>query len=254
MEEKVEMKGSGAGTGEMVSKAGRRFETLIQPCVAELLGTMFFVFITCVSSIENVPMTGRLHVALVNGFIVAALVAALKTLSGSHFNPALTVTVYLCGGIKLIMVGLYIVSQLIGGIFGAGIAKMMTASDRYNNASGGAFSIIKSDSQLFNAITGEVAMTCMVIMVFLLVAINNKTQTPDGPFIVGLTVAAALLAGVDVSGACLNPARAFGPAVFANYWTYHWVYWVGPIAGGLIAALLLRLLLGDERLRVVMKS
>lgn len=80
MEEKVEMKGSGAGTGEKVSKAGRQFETLIQPCMAELLGTMFFVFITCVSSIENVPMTGRLHVALVNGFIVAALVAALKTL------------------------------------------------------------------------------------------------------------------------------------------------------------------------------
>lgn len=73
----------------------------------------------------------------------------------------------------------------------------MTSSDRYNNASGGAFSIIRSDSQLGNAITGEVAMTCMVIMVFLLVAINNKTKTPDGPFIVGLTVAAALLAGWD---------------------------------------------------------
>lgn len=73
----------------------------------------------------------------------------------------------------------------------------MTASDHYNNASGGAFSIIQFESQLCNAITGEVAMTCMVIMVFLLVAINNKTKTPDGPFIVGLTVAAALLAGWD---------------------------------------------------------
>lgn len=77
--EDMEMKQSGAGSRE-ASKTCRRYETWIQPCMAELVGTMFFVFITCVSSIENVSTTGLLHVSLVNGFIVVALVASLKTL------------------------------------------------------------------------------------------------------------------------------------------------------------------------------
>ena len=97
-------------------------------------------------------------------------------------------------------------------------------------------------------------MTCLVTMVVLLVAVNKKTKTPLAPFLVGCTVIICVLAGGDVSGTCLNPARAFGPAVMANYWTYHWVYWVGPIGGGLVAAALLRLILGDDKVRVVMKS
>lgn len=72
---------------------------------------------------------------------------------------------------------------------------MIIQPDQYANTLGGAFFKIQADSQLSNAIIGEVAMTSMVIMVFLLVALNNKTKTPDGPLIVGLTVAAALLAG-----------------------------------------------------------
>ncbi|KAK7918987.1 hypothetical protein WMY93_010271 [Mugilogobius chulae] len=58
----------------------------------------------------------------------------------------------------------------------------------------------------------------------------------------------------DISGTCLNPARAFGPAVIANYWAYHWVYWAGPIGGGVLAAILLRLILGDEKVRIILKS
>lgn len=75
--------------------------------------------------------------------------------------------------------------------------QLITHQDRYTTTVGGSFIKIQDDSQLSNAIIGEVAMTCMAIMVFLLVAINNKSRSPDGPFIVGLTVAAALLAGWD---------------------------------------------------------
>lgn len=72
-------KESGAGSRE-VSKTCRRYETWLQPCMAELVGTMIIVFITCASSIENLSTTGQLHVSLVSGFIVAALVASLRTL------------------------------------------------------------------------------------------------------------------------------------------------------------------------------
>ncbi|KAG7491833.1 hypothetical protein MATL_G00008350 [Megalops atlanticus] len=116
----------------------------------------------------------------------------------------------------------------------------MTPSERYINATGAAFSILKSDEQLPGAIFGEVAMTCLVTMVVLLGAVNGKSKSPMVPFMVGCTVIVNILAGGDVSGTCLNPARAFGPAVVAGYWEYHWVYWVGPIGGGLVAAALVR--------------
>ncbi|XP_056285735.1 aquaporin-8-like isoform X2 [Pseudoliparis swirei] len=214
---------------------------------------MFFVFIGCVSVIENVPAAGRLQPALAHGLAVAVMVAVMDNISGSHFNPPFTIAIYLCGGMKLMMVGPYLVSQLIGGVMGAAMAKIMTPTDRYFNATGAAFDILKSDSQLTGAIFGEVAMTCLITMVVLLVAVNTKTKTPLAPFLVGCTVIINVLAGGDVSGTCLNPARAFGPAVMTNYWSYHWVYWVGPIGGGLVAAAILRLILGDEKLRVFMK-
>ncbi|KAJ8283994.1 hypothetical protein COCON_G00028440 [Conger conger] len=229
------------------------FVRLIQPCLAEVVGTTFFVFIGCVSVIENVEAAGRVQPALVHGLAVAVMVACMDNISGSHFNPPFTIAIYLCGGMQLTMVIPYIVSQLIGGLLGAAMSKVMTPSDRYLNATGAAFSILKSEDQLAGAIFGEVAMTCLVTMVVLLGAVNTKTKSPMVPFLVGCTVIINILAGGDVSGTCLNPARAFGPAVLANYWTYHWVYWVGPIGGCFVAAAILRLLLGDEKIRLIMK-
>nr|XP_043870374.1 aquaporin-8a.2 [Solea senegalensis] len=137
---------------------------------------------------------------------------------------------------------------------GFGVQNLMTPAERYNNATGAAFDILTSEKQLYKAIFGEVAMTCLVTMVLLLVAVNGKTKTPHGPFLVGCSVIISVLAGADVSGACLNPARAFGPAVMINYWNYHWVYWAGPLGGGLVATALVRLILGDKKIRVIMKS
>ncbi|XP_062308256.1 aquaporin-8b [Osmerus eperlanus] len=229
------------------------FERLVQPCLAELVGTMFFVFIGCVSVIENVEAAGRLQPALVHGLAVAVLVACMAEISGSHFNPPFTLAIYLCGGMKLKMVAPYLISQLIGGIVGAAMAKVMTPAENYARAQGGAFSLLQSETQLWGALFGEVAMTCLITMVVLLGAVNAKSRSPLVPFMVGCTVIINVLAGGDVSGTCLNPARALGPAVMTNYWTYHWVYWVGPITGGLIAAALVRLLLGDKKTRVILK-
>ncbi|XP_056153202.1 aquaporin-8a.2 [Lampris incognitus] len=256
--EKMEMEDTSSTLMEKGEKsAGARppnkYEKLFQPCLAEVVGTMFFVFIGCVSVIENVPAAGRLQPALVHGLAVAIMVAVMDNISGSHFNPPFTIAIYLCGGMELCMVGPYLVSQLIGGVLGAGMAKVMTSPERYANATGAAFDILKTDSQLRGAIFGEVAMTCLVTMVVLLVAVNGKTKTPLAPFLVGCTVIINILAGGDISGTCLNPARAFGPALVAQYWSYHWVYWVGPIGGGVVAAALLRLILGDEKTRIILK-
>ncbi|PWA27947.1 hypothetical protein CCH79_00020765 [Gambusia affinis] len=241
-------------TKKPISRPLNKFERVFQPCLAEILGTMFFVFIGCVSVIENPPAAGRLQPALVHGLAVAVLVAVMDRISGSHFNPPFTVAVCLCGGVEPAMVALYLVSQLVGGVLGAGMAKLMTSPERFSNASGAAFNLLRSESQLYRALFGEAAMTCLVTLVVLMVAVNSRTKTPFGPFLVGSTVMINILAGADISGACMNPARAFGPALITNHWTYHWVYWVGPITGGAVAAALVRLVLGDQKSRIVCKS
>ncbi|XP_016394669.1 aquaporin-8b [Sinocyclocheilus rhinocerous] len=229
------------------------FERLFQPCVAELVGTAFFVFIGCVSVIENVADAGRLQPALAHGLAVAVLIACMAEISGSHFNPSFTIAVYLCGGMELKMVAPYLISQLTGGLLGAVMANGMTSNEKYARAQGAAFTVLQADDHVLKPLFGEIAMTCLVTMVVLLGAVNAKSKSPLVPFLVGCTVIINVLAGGDVSGTCLNPARALGPAVLTNYWTHHWVYWVGPITGGLIAAALVRILLGDNNTRLLMK-
>ncbi|KAG8006997.1 Aquaporin-8 [Nibea albiflora] len=257
-DEKMEMGevGSSLMSSETKAPAARppnKFERLYQPCLGELVGTTFFVFIGCVSVIENVESAGRLQPALVHGLAVAVMVACMAEISGSHFNPPFTLAIYLCGGMEMSMVLPYLASQLLGGVLGAAMAKGMTSRENYTKANGAAFALLQSNDEIGGAVFGEVAMTCLVTMVVLLGAVNAKTRSPLVPFMVGCTVIINILAGGDVSGTCLNPARAFGPAIVSNYWTYHWVYWVGPITGGLVAAALVRLLLGDGKIRLILK-
>ncbi|CAJ1074953.1 aquaporin-8b isoform X1 [Xyrichtys novacula] len=230
-----------------------KFERVFQPCLGELVGTTFFVFIGCVSVIENVESTGRLQPALVHGLAIAALVACMAEISGSHFNPTFTLAIYLCGGMEMNMVAPYVACQLLGGVLGAAMAKAMTLRESFTRVHGAAFAVLQPDAEIGGALFGEVAMTCLITTVLLLGAFNVKTKNPMVPFMVGCTVIFTILAGGDVSGTCMNPARAFGPAVVSNYWTHHWLYWVGPIVGGLIAAILVRLLLGDRKMRLILK-
>uniref|UniRef100_A0AAR2M6B7 Aquaporin 8b n=1 Tax=Pygocentrus nattereri TaxID=42514 RepID=A0AAR2M6B7_PYGNA len=224
-----------------------KYERIVQPSIAELVGTAFFVFIGCVSVIENVETAGRLQPALVHGLAAAVLIACVVEISGSHFNPPFTMAIYLCGGIKLFLAVPYVSCQLIGRVLGAAMAKV--------RAHGAAFTVLHSDEQVLQALYGEIAMTWLITMVVLLGAVNAKSKTPLVPFLVGSTIIInhILTCVPDVSSTCLNPARAMGPALMTGHWTYHWVYWVGPIVGSL-GVLCSRTLLGDQKMRILWKK
>ncbi|KAG8513521.1 Aquaporin-8, partial [Galemys pyrenaicus] len=233
--------GSGQGKEPRVRRRwwGPWYERFVQPCLVELLGSTLFIFIGCLSVIENGDDTGLLQPALAHGLALGLLIATLGNISGGHFNPAVSLAATLIGGLNLVLLLPYCISQLCGGMIGAALAKAVSPEERFRNVSGAAFATVQEPGQVAGAVVAELIMTTILALAVCMGAINEKTQGPLAPFSIGFSVTADILAGGAVSGGCMNPARAFGPAVVANYWTYQWIYWLGPLLASLLVGLLI---------------
>ncbi|XP_003795792.1 aquaporin-8 isoform X1 [Otolemur garnettii] len=230
------------------------YERLLQPCLVELLGSALFIFIGCLSVIENSPNTGVLQPALAHGLALGLIIATLGNISGGHFNPAVSLAAMLSGGLTLMMLLPYWICQLLGGLLGAALAKAVSPEERFWNATGAAFVTVQEQRQVAGALGAEIILTTLLVLAVCMGAINEKTKSPLAPFSIGFSVTVDILAGGAVSGACMNPARAFGPAVIANYWRFHWIYWLGPLLAGLLVGLLIRFFIGDEKTRLILKG
>ncbi|OWK50163.1 Aquaporin-8 [Lonchura striata] len=214
----------------------------VQPCLAELLGTALFIFIGCLSVLEDAGGTGRLQPALAHGLALAVTVAALGDISGGHFNPAVSLGVCLAGGLPMPMLIPYWLSQLCGGVIGAALAKAVAPSERFGSAGGGAFGGAAAAQRVPvpAVLAAETLLSSLLLLPACVGAASRRGSAPLAPLCTGLAATAGILAGGSVSGACMNPARAFGPALVANSWHNHWVYWLGPMAAALLVGLLLR--------------
>uniref|UniRef100_A0A8C9KGR6 Aquaporin-8 n=1 Tax=Panthera tigris altaica TaxID=74533 RepID=A0A8C9KGR6_PANTA len=246
------------GKGKQPSMGGRCreswYERFLQPCLVELLGSALFIFIGCLSVIENGPDTGLLQPALAHGLALGLIIATLGNISGGHFNPAVSLAAMLIRGLNLVMLLPYWISQLCGGLIGAALAKAVSPEDRFWNASGAAFVTVQEPGQVGGAVVVELILTTLLALAVCMGAINEKTQGPLAPFSIGFAVTVDILAGGAVSGACMNPARAFGPAVVANHWDFHWIYWLGPLLGSLLVGVLIRFIIGDGKTRLIFKG
>uniref|UniRef100_A0A8C5ULE1 Aquaporin-8 n=1 Tax=Microcebus murinus TaxID=30608 RepID=A0A8C5ULE1_MICMU len=220
-----------------------RYKRLVQPCLAELLGSALFIFIGCLSVIENGLDTGLLQPALAHGLGLGTIIATLGNISGGHLNPAVSLAAMLSGGLTLMMLIPYWISQLLGGLIGAALAKVVSREERFWNTSGAAFATVQEEGQAVRALVAEVILT-MLALIVCTGTTKERTTRPVAPIYIGLTVTVAILAGGNVSGACMNPARAFGPAVMANYWGFHWIYWLGPLLAALLVGLFIRFFIG----------
>ncbi|XP_004622956.2 aquaporin-8 isoform X2 [Octodon degus] len=230
------------------------YERFVQPCLVELLGSALFIFIGCLSVIENAPGTGVLQPALAHGLALGIVIATLGNISGGHFNPAVSLGTMLIGGLNVVLLIPYWISQLCGGLIGAALAKAVSLEERFWNASGAAFVTVQEHGQVARALGAEVILTTLLVLAVCMGAINEKTRGPLAPFAIGFSVTVDILAGGAVSGACMNPARAFGPAVVAGHWGFHWIYWLGPLLAGLLVGLLIRLFIGDGKTRLIVKG
>jgi aquaporin Z len=214
----------------------------LRPCVAEFLGTFYLCFAGIAAILSNTPSvggnSGLLGIALAHGIALSIAVNAFGGESGAHLNPALTCGFLATRRIAPGLAGAYIVSQLLGATTAAGFCRVIFPPE--------AVAMAKLGLPLPAPwVSTNVLLLTEFIMTFLLMtsvfgtAVDERGRNVKiGGFAIGLTVTFDILAGGAVTGASMNPARSFGPAVELLYWQWHWAYWVAPIAGAVAAALL----------------
>jgi MIP family channel proteins len=206
--------------------------------LAEFIGTFALVFVgsgAIMATRISQSSAALVEVALAHGLVLGVFVSALMRISG-HFNPAVTLGMLAARRIEVMMAALYIVAQVLGAVI-AGYALKASFPDAVFVATRGGGQTVALD------ITGGQAFLLEAIATFFLVFVIFGTAVDlRGPKIgglaVGFTVAADILAIGPLTGASMNPARSFGPAVASGVYEAQLLYWVAPILGGVIAALL----------------
>ncbi|TVU04012.1 hypothetical protein EJB05_50428 [Eragrostis curvula] len=204
--------------------------------LGELVLTFLFVFIGVGAAITAGKSPGGdaelTAVALGQALVVAVIATAGFHISGGHVNPAVTLSLAVGGHITLFRSSLYIVAQLLGSSVACVLLRWLT---------GGLATPVHMLADGVGPIQGvvaEVVFTFSLLFVIYAAIVDPRKLAPGiGPLLTGLLVGANTIAGGALTGASMNPARSFGPALAAGVWTHHWVYWVGPLTGGPLAVL-----------------
>ncbi|HEY6060854.1 MAG TPA: aquaporin [Gemmatimonadales bacterium] len=215
-----------------------------RPMFAEFLGTALFVFIGAGSVVANAMTAGGvtpLGIALAHGVGMAILISSLMGISGGHLNPAVSLGVFVAGRIDGRTLGRYVLAQLVGGIAGAALVKLLFASTAVRAVTAGAPQL-SLNIGFGQGIAIEAAFTFFLVSAVFGTEVSSEAVKIGG-FGIGLAIFVSALVVGGLTGAALNPARAFGPALVA--WSFHSqaVYWIGPLAGGALAGWVWRVLL-----------
>ncbi|XP_034840339.2 lens fiber major intrinsic protein-like isoform X1 [Maniola hyperantus] len=222
-----------AGPGGARGWARRWWRALL----AELLATALLVLLGVASLLpagdEAVPLA---HPAWAFGFVVLLNVEAFGPASGAHMNPAVSLAALLTGRLPARAAAAYVLAQLAGALLGAGaLALLAPAGVGAGVTLPG--SVSPAAAALVEALlTGALALLCCALWA----AHEAGRDDPALSVKFGLTIAGLVFAGGAMTGASLNPARSFAPALLQGSFQHHWVYWVGPLGGATLAALLHR--------------
>ena len=216
--------------------------TMGQKALAEFVGTFALIFIGAGSIVAagaaggGAGGAGLVTIAIAHGLVIATMVTALGHISGAHFNPAVTIGALVTGKIGLSDAAIYLVTQLAGATAAAGLLRLAVPESIWREAQLGT-------PLLGNGVSaGQGVLIESVLAFFLVWVIFATAVDPAGAFgkiaglAIGFVVLMDIMMGGPFTGAAMNPARSFGPALVGGSWADAWVYWVGPIAGGVAAA------------------
>lgn len=223
---------------------------------AEFIGTFWLVLGGCGSAVLAAAFPnlgiGLLGVSLAFGFTVVTMAYAIGHISGCHLNPAVSIGLWAAGKFPSSKLPAYIISQVLGGIIAAGVLYLIAsgkegfdlaagfASNGYGAHSPGGYSMVA-------ALVTEVVMTMMFL--FIILGVTDK-RAPHGfaPLAIGLTLTLIHLISIPVTNTSVNPARSTGVALFVGDWAVSqlWLFWLAPIIGALLGAVLYRFVAEEE--------
>jgi len=233
-------------------------QRLFQPinfkeALAELVAMAFFVYVGCGSAATQAGDPGWiLGVSLQFGLAITALAYATAHISGGQINCAVTFALVIAKQ-KSVAQGLVnLCFQLVGSIIGA--AFLLAATGEADRTAGGLGSnTISSGYSINNAFVTEMLMTALLVYVVFETAVNKKSvASNNAPIAIGFTVFLAHMVNIPITGCSINPTRSFGPAVVAslngtpNLWKHHWVFWVAPLTGAGLVALIRGLIITKD--------
>src|SRR5437588_2394632 len=219
-------------------------EDALRRAVAEFVGAFALIFIgvgsiVTANSIHDPSLIG---VAIAHGVAIAVMVSALGHISGGHFNPAITFGFLITRRIKPALGVVYWLAQLGGGALGA-----LLVRDLLPRAAGNAVHL--GVPELGHGVDSGAGFALEAIFTFFLVWVVFATAVdPSGTFksiaglALGLTITIDIRFGGPLTGAAMNPARAFGPQLVGSHWSHAWVWYAGPVLGAAVAAALYELL------------
>jgi MIP family channel proteins len=206
----------------------------LRPLIAEFIGTFALIFVG-IGAIKTAP-NNVVAVALAHGLTIAAFASATMHISGGQLNPAVTFGL-VCGGHMKPMEALrYWIAQLLGATAAAFICLGLFTREV----------VVAGTPQLaINLTWGQGVLVEAILTFFLVFVVHGTAVDERGRRIAGLAIGATvtldILFGGPLTGAAMNPARVFGPALAANFWKAHEVYWLGPLLGGAAAGLVYRI-------------
>lgn len=208
--------------------------------LAEFIGTFALIFIG--AGAGALGDGGLVGVAFAHGLVIIGFAYAYGHISGTHINPAVTIGVWTAGKIDTARAFSYIFFQLLGGVVAAFTLSWVLGS---RQGSLGATLLADGVSPMVGVVL-EAILTFFLVNAVLNAGISGKATIPGG-LAIGFTLTFCILMGGPLTGASLNPARSFGPAVASGNFANLWVYFVGPILGGVVAGLLYKTVLEERK-------
>ncbi|XP_075706185.1 aquaporin-5-like [Rhinoderma darwinii] len=204
---------------------------------AEFLATLIFVFFGLGSALRwPAALPTVLQISLAFGLVIGTMVQTVGHISGAHVNPAVTFAFLLGSQISIWRGTLYIIAQLLGGLAGAGILYGVVPPPIRGNL---AINTLTNNTSPGLGFVVEMILTFQLVLCIFASTDSRRTDHVGSPAIsIGLSVTLGHLIGIYFTGCSMNPARSFSPAVVVRSFRNHWVFWIGPLAGGAIASLM----------------
>lgn len=197
------------------------------------------VMLSVVAFGDGLSTEAILMISFAHGSAIGLMVYAFGHVSGAHINPAVTIPMIITRKIGIADGIGYIVLQLVGAVAAAFTLKAVLpelgAAVNFGTQAPG--ELINSSAT--SAVGLEAIFTFFLVTVIFMTAVHKKAAAGIQGISIGGMVFLLHIVGVPLTGASMNPARTFGPALASGFWEFHWVYWVGPIIGGIIAGLIM---------------